>query len=254
MEYQKIEYLEEDGVAAITLASPKNMNALDGKLIAELVDAFGRAAAGECRAVLLKSSARIFCSGGDLGTMYAGIKAGETDFSAEVQGASDIVKAMMTCPKPIVCAVNGAVAGAGICLALGADYVIADGNASFICAFVNVGLVPDTGGVFLLSRVLGDAKARELALTGRPVAAEEAKTLGMVAQVVAPDELQAAAAKMAARFAKGPALSYAHMKELLWQANWAGFDEYAAAEVAAMADCMSTQDFRDRVCAFIEKR
>lgn len=254
MQYTRIEYTESDAIATITMSHPKNMNAMDGTLIAELIDAFKAAGASECRTVVLNSSARIFCSGGDLGAMYAGIKKGETDFSEEVKGTCDIIRAMRQCPKPIVCAVNGAAAGAGVCLALAADYVIADENASFICAFVNVGLVPDTGGVYLLSSILGDMKARELAMTGRPVGAAEAKQLGMVAQVVAPEELEAASRKMAARFAKGPALSYQHMKELLWDVNFARFDEYAPKELAAFMDCLSTQDFRDRVCAFIEKR
>ena len=254
MEYTRINYQEDGGIVTISMNHDKNLNALDGTLIAELIDAFKKAGESDARAILLNSTSRIFCSGGDLGTMYKGIKKGETDFSGEVAGASDVVKTMKQCPKPIVCAVNGAAAGAGVCIALGGDYVIADENASFICAFVNVGLVPDTGGVFLLSRVIGDAKARDLAMTGRPVGVQEAKELGMVVQVVAPEELQAAALKMTKRFAKGPALSYQHMKELLWQANFSGFNEYAKQEVAAMADCMQTQDFRDRVCAFIEKK
>ena len=255
MDYQKIEYVEENGIATISLNSPKNLNAIDGTLAAELTSAFKAADASEgVRAILLNSKARVFGGGGDLGTMYKGIKAGNTDFTSEVSGVIDVMKAMKQNKKPIVGAINGAAAGAGFPLALGCDYVVADTKASFIAAFVGVGLVPDTGGVYVMSKALGDAKARELAMTGRAVGAEEAKALGFVAEIVEPDALAEASLKAAGRFAKGPALAYAKMKELLWEANYSDFDSYGKDEVAAQIECMATEDFFARVIAFIEKK
>lgn len=255
MEYTKIKYAVEEGVAVISLDSPKNMNAMDGTLIAELIDAFNAAAVdGTVRSILLNSTGRAFCGGGDIGTMYKGVKAGKVDFAGEMRDAALIMKAMKSNPKPIVGAINGAAAGAGFILALGCDYVVADEKANFICAFVNVGLVPDTGGVYVMTRALGASKAAELAMTGRPVSADEAKALGFVAEIVAPDDLAEKSMKMAKRFAKGPALSYAKTKELIYRSQYVDFDDYMPAEVAAQIECMETQDFCDRVIAFVEKK
>ncbi len=256
MSEEKVLYSVEDGVAIISMNCAQNLNAMDGAMIEQLGNALNRAAADEAvRAVLLNSATRIFCSGGDLKTMYKGVKTGEVDFDAELSGAAGLMKTMRTMPKPIVGAVNGVAAGAGFPLALGCDYIIADTNASFVSAFVNVGLIPDTGGVFAMSRIIGEAKTREIALTGRPVAAEEGKALGFVSKIVAPEELAEASMKQAKKFAKGPAQSYSHIKELMWQADYAaGWDEYAAMEVAAQSACMHSDDFRARVIAFVEKK
>ncbi|WP_165045471.1 enoyl-CoA hydratase/isomerase family protein [Adlercreutzia sp. ZJ138] len=252
---QKVIYKVEDGVSIVSMNCAENLNAMDGALIEQLTEAFERAASDESsRAILLNSATRIFCSGGDLKTMYKGVKTGEVDFDAELSGAAGIMKAMRTNPKPIVGAVNGVAAGAGFPLALGCDYLIADENASFVSAFVNVGLIPDTGGVFVLSRIIGESKTREIVFTGRPVSAAEAKDLGFVAEVVPAEDLAAVSMKQAKRFAKGPALSYQKMKELLWQSNYEGWDEYAEQEVAAQSACMHSQDFNNRVIAFVEKK
>lgn len=255
MTYTKIAYEVSGGIAHIAMDAPKNLNAFDGTMIAELIAAFEAASEDEAvRSVLLSSTGRAFCGGGDLGTMYKGIKAGQTDFSEDLKDAAALMRAMKRCPKPIVGAVNGAAAGAGFPLALGCDYVIADENATFIAAFVNVGLVPDTGGLYVLCRALGVNKAVELAMTGRPVDAQEAKALGFIAEIVAPDSLAEAAEKAARRFAKGPAASYAKMKELVYAYEFSDFDRYMPDEVGAQIECMGTQDFRDRVVAFIEKK
>lgn len=255
MGYTKIKYEVSEGVAHIAMDTPKNMNAFDGTMIAELIDAFNTADAdNEVRTILLSSTGRAFSGGGDLGTMYKGIKAGQTDFSGELKDAAKIMMAMKGNSKPIVGAVNGAAAGAGFIVALGCDYVVADEKAKFVAAFVNMGLVPDTGGVYVMCRALGANKAAELAMTGRPVGAEEAKALGFVAEVVSPEELAEAAGKAAHCFAKGPALAYAEMKKLIYTYQFADFESYATEEVKAQIGCMDTQDFRDRVVAFIEKK
>lgn len=255
MANQKVDYKIEDGVAIISMNCPENLNAMDGALIEQLIEAFDRAKDDEsARAILLNSATRIFCSGGDLKTMYKGVKTGEVDFDAELSGAAGIMKAMRTNPKPIVGAVNGVAAGAGFPLALGCDYLIADENASFVPAFVNVGLIPDTGGAFVLSRAIGESKARAIVFTGRPVSGEEARELGFVAEVVAADELAVVSVKQAKSFANGPAMSYQKMKELLWQSNYGGWDEYATQEVAAQSACMHSTDFNARVIAFVEKK
>lgn len=255
MEYAKINYSVDDGVAIIALDSPKNMNAIDGTLIGELIDAFNVASADNAvHAILLNSTGRAFCGGGDLGVMYEGIKAGRIDFADQMSDAALVMKAMKTSPKPVIGAVNGAAAGAGFLLALGCDYVIADDRASFICAFVNVGLVPDTGGVYVMARALGASKTAELAMTGRPVTAEEAKGLGFVAEVVAPEDLAEKSMKVAKRFAKGPALAYAKTKELIYRSQFSDFGSYIPSEVEAQVACMDTQDFRNRVISFVEKK
>lgn len=255
MEYSKILFERKDGVGVISLNSPKNMNAIDPTVIDELIDALSLCESDPgVRSVLLRSACKAFSGGGDIGFMYKAVKSGDVDLTQGIEGVAYAMRDMKKLSKPIVGAVNGAAAGAGFILALGCDYVIASEDAFFLSAFVNVGLVPDTGGLYVMTRALGANKAAELALTGRVVKADEAKDLGFVAEIVSGDELHEAAFKKARSFAEGPSLAYAKTKELVYRTQFSDFEEYIPFEVEAQADCMGTQDFKDRVIAFVEKR
>lgn len=257
MEFKKLQYVvnEKDRVAVISMDSPKNLNAFDGALIDELVAAFKMSEEdASVRAVVLNSTGRAFSAGGDIGAMYKGIKSGDLQFGDDIEKMAQVSLAIKRLTKPVVAACNGAVAGAGFNVALACDYVVAAEDASFIQAFVNIGLIPDAGGLYLLTRAVGVNKATELAMTGRPVTAEEGARLGFVAQVTKAEELQAAAYKAAKRFAAGPAESFAQMKRLIMETDFKEFETYIKEEVKSQTICGDTEDFKEGVSAFVEKR
>ena len=157
--------------------------------------------------------------------------------------------------KMVITSVNGAAAGAGANLALSGDFVVAADNAKFIQAFINLGLVPDTGGTFLLSKTIGPARAMELCATGRPLGAEEAKAWGLVYQVCPKEELEEQTMKLAKKLTAGPLIAYGALKKQFFEANYADYSRYLAeGEVPTQRTCISSEDFKEGVCAFIEKR
>lgn len=255
MEFTKLEYKVEDRVAWITLSSPRNLNAFDEQMDTEVIEALRLCQEDDdVRAVVLRGAGKAFSAGGDIGAMYAGIQKGDADFSGEVFKIAGVSMAIKKLSKPVVAVVHGAVAGAAFNIALACDLCIAADNAAFVQAFVNIGLIPDAGGLFLLSRAVGVNKAMELAMTGHPVSAEEGQHLGFVSQVVAPDALDQAAKKLAAQLTAGPATAYAEMKRLMWEAQFRDMERYVTEEVRGQLHCGDTADFKEGICAFVEKR
>lgn len=255
MDLTKVKYSVSGSVALICLDSPKNLNAFDEVLIDEVVYALRCAKQdGEIRAVILSSSGKNFSAGGDIGSMYKGLKDGTLDFNTLISKMAAISLAIKQLPKPVIAAVSGAVAGASFNVALACDFCIAADNAQFIQAFVNVGLVPDGGGFYLLTRAVGVNKAAELAMTGRAVGAAEAKALGFVCEVCPPDELEQRAQQLAQRLAAGPSMSYAEMKRLIMVSDFRDFEDYIKEEVKSQVACAETEDFKEGVSAFVEKR
>jgi enoyl-CoA hydratase/carnithine racemase len=255
MDFTKMQYTVNGSVAVISMNSPKNLNAFDETMVDELVAALTCAEQdGAVRAVLLRSTGKNFSAGGDIGAMYRGITGGEFDFSGMIEKVANVSLTIKELSKPVIAAVSGAVAGAAFNVALACDFCIAADNAQFIQAFVNLALIPDAGGFYLMTRAVGVNKATELAMTGRPVDAAEAKALGFVCQVCAPDVLDETAGKFAKRVAAGPAFSYACMKRLIMQSEFKDFKNYISEEVKAQAACAGTEDYREGVRAFVEKR
>lgn len=255
MEFTKVNYKTEGKTAIISMNSPKNLNAFDETLIDELVEALHLADEDpQVKAVLLNSTCKAFSAGGDIGAMYMGIKNNDLDFAGAIAKMASVTVAIKKLTKPVICAVRGAAAGAGFNVALACDYVIADESAMFMQAFVNIGLIPDAGGFYLLTRAVGVNKATELAMTGRPVPAQEAKDLGFVAQVVKPEEFDAAVEATMKRFTYGPSVSFAEMKRLIWESDFKNFEDYIQEEVRSQTICGETADFKEGICAFVEKR
>ncbi len=255
MDLTKVQYTINGKVAVITMNSPKNLNALDQIMLDELAAAL-ELAERDCsvRAVLLNSTGQNFSGGGDIGAMYKGLSEETLDFTGVLEKAANISLRIKELPKPVIAAVSGAVAGAAFNVILACDFCIAADNAQFIQAFVNVALIPDAGGLYLLTRAVGVNKAVELAMTGRPVGAAEAKDLGFVIQVCTPDKLTLTAEKFAKRISNGPMSSYAGMKRLIMQSAFKDFRNYIAEEVKEQTNCIATEDFREGVYAFVEKR
>jgi 2-(1,2-epoxy-1,2-dihydrophenyl)acetyl-CoA isomerase len=240
-----------DGVATFTLNRPEALNALNGQLRRELMAAFKAIArADSVRCVVITGAGRGFCAGADLRGA-----SDERDFRA-VLGAeyNPLIQAIRNLPKPVVAAVNGVAAGAGVSFALAADVVIASEEARFVPAFGRIALVPDSGLARALVRGVGRHRAFEILTGERQLGAADAHGLGLVAAVVPADRLADAARELAQRLAEGPTVSIGLTKRLLNAAEDATLAESLEAEAALQELAGRSEDHAEGVAAFGEKR
>jgi 2-(1,2-epoxy-1,2-dihydrophenyl)acetyl-CoA isomerase len=252
--FENLVYDQRDGVATITLNRPDAFNALTRDLNRELREALANTAADDSvRVVVLTGEGRAFSSGQDLRQMEGGDPA-EVVKDTLNNSYAPMIMAMRQLPKPIVGAINGVAAGAGMSLALATDVRIASEKASFMQAFSRVGLVPDAGSNYFLPKLVGLPRALELAWTARRVGAEEALQIGLVNSVVPADELGTAAHELAAKLAAGPALAIALTKQAMMAADDSSLAQVLALEAELQSRCIVTDDFAEGVSAFLEKR
>lgn len=253
MTYECLLYDVKDRIATLTLNRPERLNALGDTLRDDLYDAVNTATADPGVGVLVITGAgRGFCSGGDVKTMGSRPEPSPTEKFAPLRDR--IILAMRDCPKPIIAAVNGAAAGAGMNLALACDIRVASSAAKFSQAFVKRGLHPDWGGTYFLPRIVGMGKACELIFTGDSIDAAEALRLGIVNSVVAPEALMAETIKLARKIADGPAVAIQLAKRALYH-NLDG-DLRGALEFETFAQNISkdTEDAKEGAKSFVEKR
>ena len=245
-----------DGVATVTLSRPQALNAFSMPMQRELALLIPRLADDAAvRAVVLTGAGRAFCAGGDIREMDTLEDRSPLAARGRLQRMlATVLMPLVRLPKPVVAAVNGPAFGAGMNLALAADVVYAADTATFSQAFVKVGLVPDTGGLYLLTRLVGLQVAKDLCFTGRTVSADEAAALGLVGRVVPAAELMAAAREKALQFAQGATAAIGLTKTLLHLATDSTLEQMAEHEAAALAIVLSTEDHREGIRAFIDKR
>jgi 2-(1,2-epoxy-1,2-dihydrophenyl)acetyl-CoA isomerase len=257
MAFDQITFDREGPVARLTLNRPDKLNALTGVMSDELVVALGQIEEDpDLRAVLLTGAGRGFCAGQDLTEFDDAYRKGERpDIKEHLSHTYHrLIPAMTALPKPIVCAVNGVAAGAGVSLALACDIRIAGASARFTQAFVKIGLVPDSGGTYLLPRAVGYAKALELSLTGDIVDAGTARDIGLVSLVVPDEELGDEAGELASRLAGMPTAALGETKRLLQASLAPALEEALRREADAQARMGQTEDHLEGVTAFAEKR
>jgi 2-(1,2-epoxy-1,2-dihydrophenyl)acetyl-CoA isomerase len=257
MAFDQIAFDREGPVARLTLNRPDKLNALTGVMSDELVDALGQIEEDpDLRAALLTGAGRGFCAGQDLTEFDDAYRKGERpDIEEHLSHTYHrLIPAMTRLPKPIVCAVNGVAAGAGISVALACDIRIAGASARFTQAFVKIGLVPDSGGTYLLPRAVGYAKALELSLTGDMVDAGTAREIGLVSLVVPDEDLADEAGELASRLAGMPTAALGETKRLLQASLAPALEEALAREAEAQARMGQTEDHLEGVMAFVEKR
>lgn len=257
MKLEKLIYTVENGIAVVTMNYMKNLNAIDEQMADELTYVVDMAEKdSNVKVLVLKGSEKAFSAGGDIGYFYQLIQAGgEVNMDGLISKVGTVADNMKKMSKIVITSVCGAAAGAGVSLALGGDFIICADNAKFILAFVNLGLVPDTGGTYLLSKAIGVPRTIELAATGRPVSAEEAKELGFVYKVVPAEELNDVTMKFAQKIAAGPLISYKNIKKQIYDANFSDYKKWLAnTEVPTQRKCAATIDFQEGCKAFMEKR
>jgi len=255
--FESIDVTIAEGICTITLQRSDVLNAFNNTLTDELSLSLKQASKDKnVRVVVITGSGRAFSSGQDLGDLKEKYVSGhEPHLGEDLKKRYDpIVKAIHTMEKPVIASVNGVAAGAGCSLALACDMRIASENASFIEVFVHVGLIPDSGSTWTLPRLVGFGRAMEICCTGRPVKAEEALAIGLVNQVVPPEELEEATMKLATQLAALPAKAISLTKRLLNQSFENTFKEQLVQEAYAQETAGRTRDHFEGVVAFIEKR
>ncbi|MDQ0909799.1 2-(1,2-epoxy-1,2-dihydrophenyl)acetyl-CoA isomerase [Streptomyces canus] len=252
----EVRHIVDGQVSYITLDRPEVLNALTPGQRDLIVELLGRASADpDVRAVVLTGTGRGFCAGADLrGTSGAGERvAGDVARTLRL-GAQRLIAAVLDCEKPVIAAVNGTAAGLGAHLAFACDLVLAAESAKFIEVFVRRGLVPDGGGAYLLPRLIGPRRAKELMFFGEPLTAREAERLGLVNRVLEDEELTKTARAWAERLATGPTRALALTKQLVNASLDTDRATAFAAEAAAQEINMTTQDAQEGVASFVERR
>ena len=257
MPYEQLIVDRDGAVATIRLNNGAKLNALSETMTRELIEALeGLVGDPEVRALVLTGEGRGFCSGADLGGMADEYRGGGRARPSDLldEGYAKIVRLMVEAPKPVIAAVNGVAAGAGLSLALACDLRLSSDAATFSMAFVRIGLVPDSGASYFLPRIVGAAAALELSITGERIDAERALRMGLVSRVSPADSLLADAAALAAELAALPTKAIALTKELLRDASSLSLDEALALESRVQDAATQTDDHREGVLAFLDKR
>lgn len=254
--YKKIKYQVYDNIGRIAINCPEKLNAMDLGTLYELYSAFEEVEKDrEIRVVVLSSEGSSFSAGGDLRSMASKDWESMPGLIKDMaQAASDVALKIRTINKPVIASLKGAVAGAGFNMALVCDFRIAADNCKFMQSFIHVGLIPDFGGVFILARIMGVAKAIELTMTGKTINADEAMSMGILTRVVAVDELEGQTLRLARQLSRLPRQALSTIKELVNQCEFNGFQRYLGAEVEHQALCAFTDDAREGIKAFLEKR
>src|SRR6266513_1900646 len=245
-----------EGIATLVMNRPDRLNALDTKLVTTLNDTLGRIARdGSVRVVVLTGAGRAFCAGGDLALIGQDRSIAATrDLELLLASGTQAVLTMRSMPQPVVAAVNGAAAGAGMNLALAADIRIAAEGAVFGQNFAKVGLFPDFGGTYFLPQLVGPAKAAELFYTGDMIDAKTALALGLVNQVVPAAQLETAVKTLAQKIAQGPSLPIRAVKKALFASQQKDLAQALDNEVREQVRCYLSDDCNEGIRAIFEKR
>jgi 2-(1,2-epoxy-1,2-dihydrophenyl)acetyl-CoA isomerase len=256
MAYETILFEVANGAARLTLNRPDRLNSFTVEMHGEVDDALSQAERDDAvRALLIMGAGRGFCAGQDLGdrAVVPGSEGVDLGESRETR-YNPLIRRLADLPKPVVCAVNGVAAGAGANIALAADIVFAAKSAKFIQSFANLGLVPDSGGTWILPRLVGHARAMGMALTGQPITAEQAETWGLIWRAVDDAKLIEEANALVEQFARGPTKGYAAIKRSI-RASWgASLDQQLDHERDNQRTLGRSIDYREGVAAFGEKR
>ena len=256
MNDELIKITEDGGIVTITLNRPERLNALAGHMRRDLAEALEEAGSDpHIRVVVLAGEGRAFCAGGDVHFMAELVERGDAEEFARLLGAARrVVLTIRQMTKPVIASIEGACAGAGFNLALACDLRIASSTATFSQSFVKLGFHPDWGGSYFLPRMVPSNIACELFFLGDAIDASTALRLGILNRVVAPEELASETRKLAERLRDGPAVSIAAAKHAVYAGEHDSLEQMLQYEVEAQLRCFESEDGREGVRAFLEKR
>lgn len=254
--YENIDVIQESGITKIILNRPDKLNAMIGHMRRDLAQALEQAGSDRTvRVVIITGAGRAFCAGGDVDFMAELIERNDSEEFLRLLGAARrVITAIRQMTKPVIAAINGPAAGSGCNLALCCDLRIASSTAVFSESFVKLGLHPDWGGTFFLPRMVPANKACEMFFLGDSINAEEALRLGLLNRVVKPDELDATVQELAERLREAPPISIAAAKHAVYLGQEAGLEEMLRYETEAQLRCFESEDGREGIRAFQEKR
>ena len=254
--YEHIQVAEAEGILTITLNRPDRLNAFIGHMRRDLAEALEHAGSDRgVRVVIITGAGRAFCAGGDIAFMAELMQRRDAEEFSRILGAGRrVVLALRQMAKPVIASINGPASGAGCNLALACDLRIASNNATFSQSFAKVGLHPDWGGTYFLPRLVTPNKACEMFFLGESIDAEEAARLGIVNQVVAPEELERATLQLAERLRAAPPIALAAAKHAVYMSQAAELEEMLRYETEAQLRCFQSDDGHEGVHAFLEKR
>ncbi|MEG3312632.1 enoyl-CoA hydratase [Streptococcus parasuis] len=256
MAYQTIRYEVIDSVAILTLNRPEVANGFNIPMCEEILNAIQLAENDETVKILqIQAEGSVFSVGGDLVEMKRAVD--DDDIGSLVKIAelvNDISFALKKMPKIVLMVTDGAVAGAAANMAVAADFVIASSKTKFIQAFVGVGLAPDAGGIFLLSRAIGSNRASQLAMTGEGLSADKALEYGIVYKLAEPEKLEKTVAQVLKKLLRGSVNSYAAIKQLVWESQFKDWESYRQLELAMQESLAYKEDFKEGVRAHAERR
>ena len=254
--YEHIDVTEDSGIATITLNRPEKLNAFVGHMRRDLAEALEATGSDRAiRVVVITGAGRAFCAGGDVSFMAELIERHDTEeFSRLLGAARRVVMAIRQMNKPVIGAVNGPASGAGCNLALACDLRVASTEATFTQSFVKLGLHPDWGGTYFLPRLVTPNRACELFFLGETLGAEEALRLNIVNRVVAPEDLGPAVRDLAERLRDASPISIAAAKQAVYLSQSAELEEMLRYETEAQLRCFESEDGREGIRAFFEKR
>lgn len=252
MAYATIDFKTHGAVARITLNRPERLNSFTAQMHGELREVLDNL--GDARVVVLTGNGRGFCAGQDLNDR-AVAPGDAVDLGETVDTCwNPLIRTLTSLPQPVVARVNGVAAGAGANIALACDIVVAARSAKFIQSFSAIGLIPDSGGTWVLPRLVGQARALGLALTGEPLPAEQAANWGLIWKAVDDEALDAEVDAIANKLASLPPLGLAAIKEMIRSSWQYSLDEELERQAGAMRRLGFTEDYREGVAAFLEKR
>jgi len=254
--YEHIEIATADCIQTITLNRPDRLNAFIGHMRRDLAEALEHAGSDRnVRVVIITGAGRAFCAGGDIAFMGELMQRRNAEEFSRILGAGRrVILAIRQMTKPVIASVNGPASGAGCNLALACDLRVASTSATFSQSFAKVGLHPDWGGTYFLPRLVTPNKACEMFFLGESIDAEEAGRLGIVNQVVAPEELESATLELAQRLRAAPPIALAAAKHAVYMSQAADLDEMLRYETEAQLRCFESDDGHEGVHAFLEKR
>jgi enoyl-CoA hydratase/carnithine racemase len=254
--YEHIQTIEAEGILTITLNRPDRLNAFIGHMRRDLAEALEHAGSDRSvRVIVITGAGRAFCAGGDIAFMAELMQRRDADEFSRILGAGRrVILAIRQMTKPVIASINGPASGAGCNLALACDLRIASNNATFSQSFAKVGLHPDWGGTYFLPRMVTPNKACEMFFLGESIDAEEALRLGILNQLVAPEDLESATLQLAQRLRAAPPIALAAAKHAVYLSQAAELEEMLRYETEAQLRCFDSEDGHEGVHAFLEKR